>query len=154
MDNQPRSFTDTKGRQWHLRITALSAMRMRDDLGIDLNNIASGDNNFLQELIVDTWKIVLVLDILTETRRKELGIEREDFLDSLADDVLDDAALAFINALVNFSRPLARPALKEVVNQMNSGVEIASQKLAERVRNQLPQKMQEATDSIDPPSGP
>lgn len=102
-------FTDLAGREWTLQIGVTTCKRVRELAGVDL---ANADAELCHELSVNPEKLVNVLFAIVAPRAQELKISEAAFGESLGGDVLDAAAEATIEAIINFFQKFRRDVLK------------------------------------------
>lgn len=115
-ERKPRSFNDTKGRTWRLSISIGVAMKVRNNLGIDL--LASDTQNVILKLAADPITLCGVLWILVEDQATTAGVDQAAFWEALSDDSVEAATFAFLDALIDFF-PLARQGvLRRIVAKM------------------------------------
>ena len=97
-----KSFTDTKGQVWDIDITIGPARRVKSRLGVDLNTVIDNKAAGLVELLTDPYRLVDVLFVLCEAQAVQRQISDQDFADVIGGDVLEAAANAFVEALIDF----------------------------------------------------
>lgn len=101
-----RTFIDEQGRPWTLRVDVAIARRARDQLGIDLTEIYSGDLAIRLSrdpvLLVDLLELVAAPEIDSESFARAVGHK------------LPEAAEALIHALADFFDGLTSGAASRV----------------------------------------
>lgn len=128
------TFTDTKGREWALRISIGAAMRLRDEAGVDVDKILDEKTSPLQSLIEDPIKLVAALEILVEEQRERLKIERVDFLNAIDGSVLDEALESFLFAIAASLGKLKRRALEAAIPKVTTGLDDLATKIEAKIQ--------------------
>ena len=95
-----KPFTDASGRTWELTVVVSAVKRVRDLLGVDLMDVASGD--LLERLADDPVLLVDVLYVLCKPQADAKSITDEDFGRAMVGGVLDEAASALMKELLDF----------------------------------------------------
>ena len=129
-------FKDNKGRVWSLALTVGKAMRLRDELGIDVGKILDDENKLLNDLIQEPWQLVEILVSLTRERRESIEVDDQDFCEALTGDVLDDASIAFIYGVALSLPKLKRRALMATADRIFGGLDVAATKIEEVIRRE------------------
>ena len=93
-----RSFKDTEGREWTLRID-VNAIRKLRAIGVDFNELAAEG---LARLKTDFVLLCDVLYLLCKDQADRRNVTDEDFGRGLAGDVIASATEALILAVVDF----------------------------------------------------
>jgi hypothetical protein len=111
-----REFRDDQGRPWQVALTVASALRVRDNVTVDVVDEESGERKAVPFDMVDAANISQTFQVLRSqyakigeilyallTKQIEAkGLSREDFLDGLRGDSLDAATKALEQELVDF----------------------------------------------------
>ncbi len=146
-----RTFA-VSGNPYTLSISIGEAMQIRDEVGVDLNSIGTDDGNkFLESLLLDTWKVIDVLLILTERRRESLGVDDKSFLVGLTPEVVDAAAQSMIYAIAVFSRPLVRPALLSIARRIGTTIDKAAKGIEDAVEKKATELDETIREAISGP---
>lgn len=98
-------YTDTKGREWPVRLTVRTVKSIRDEVTdgekpFDILDISGGV--VLAKLNTDPVLVSDTLWIICRELAKERGVSQDDFLDSLTGDAILDAGAALVEALADF----------------------------------------------------
>jgi hypothetical protein len=172
-----REFRDDQGRPWQVALTVASALRIRDNVTIDVVDEATGERKAMPFDMVDAANISQTFQVLRSqyakigeilyallTKQVEAkGLTREDFLDGLRGDSLDAATKAIEQELVDFFPQRLRKMISllaqkmdEVANEMlgraEAGLEKATIESLAGASGTLSGKPQESSESI-PASG-
>jgi hypothetical protein len=113
-----KTFNDSQGRTWSVVINVSAIKRVRDVLGVDLLDVASGD--LLSRLADDPCVLVDVLFALCKAEADAKGVTDEDFGQAMVGGVLDEASGVLMKELLDFfpsaqrARALGRMARKIV----------------------------------------
>jgi hypothetical protein len=136
---QVRTFKDLKGSEWVVRFTVGSAMRIRQELGIDIDRLISGDSEEIGRLLSDTWRIMELLVLLLADQIESRGMvdgntPSTEFYDRFGGDVLDEACIAILQAIGDSLPKLKRRGLLAVVERISPTMEAAAKRVEEKVR--------------------
>lgn len=98
-------YTDTKGREWPVRLTVRTVKYIRDEVTAggkpyDILDVSGGE--VLAKLNTDPVLVSDTLWIICRELAKERGVSQDDFLDSLTGDAILDAGAALVEALADF----------------------------------------------------
>jgi hypothetical protein len=173
-----REFRDDQGRPWQVALTVASALRVRDNVTVDVVDEESGERKAVPFDMVDAANISQTFQVLRSqyakigeilyamlTKQIEAkGLSREDFLDGLRGDSLDAATKALEQELVDFFPQRLRKMIgllaakmDEVANEMlgraEAGLEKATVESLAGASGTPSGKPQESSESI-PASGP
>lgn len=97
------SFKDTVGRLWEVVINVAQVRRVRGLVGgVDLHKLIDDQCRPLAELLADPCRLVDVLYALCKEQADKAGVTDEAFGASLGGDVLEEAAHAFLEELIDF----------------------------------------------------
>ena len=164
-----RQFTDTKERVWDVELNVRQMKRVRDALGIDLENVIQAGKDgavatdTLDRVANDPILLVDILWVLCEGQAKAAGVTDDDFGSSLAGDSISDATRAFLDELVDFFPGARRLFLKKAVDLARKyeteNLEVLEKALAspefeERLKTSLmpPAASRESAESTPAPS--
>jgi hypothetical protein len=173
-----REFRDDQGRPWQVALTVASALRVRDNVTVDVVDEESGERKAMPFDMVDAANISQTFQVLRSqyakigeilyallTKQVEAkGLSREDFLDGLRGDSLDAATKALEQELVDFFPQRLRKMIgllaskmDEVQNEMlgraEAGLEKATVESLAGASGTPSGKQPESSESI-PASGP
>ena len=96
------SFQDTAGRLWEVQINVSQVRRVRGLAGVDLNKLLDEKCQPLGELLADPCRLVDVLYALCKEQADKAEVTDQQFGESLGGDVLEEAAHAFLEELIDF----------------------------------------------------
>lgn len=130
----PPSFRDATGREWLLSINVHVARRIRDEVGIDVGQIADGKIFF--ELASNREKLAGTLWLLCQKQAEQpqpgrQAIAPEQFAELLDSDTLDLAMEALREAIVLFSPSHQRVAFRKMLEKTT----VAEHRSAEAAAN-------------------
>ena len=173
-----REFRDDQGRPWQVALTVASALRVRDNVTVDVVDEQTGDRKAVPFDMVDAANISQTFQVLRSqyakigeilyallTKQVETkGLSKEDFLDGLRGDSLDAATKALEAELVDFFPQRLRKMISllaqkmdEVANEMlgraEAGLEKATLESLAGASGMQSGKQPEYSESI-PASGP
>lgn len=137
-----KTFIDSQGRTWPLRIVVSTIDAVRQDAGVDLLEILGGD---LMDRLDDPVTLARVAYAICKTEAEKQGIDRDSFVDSISGDVIDQLAQALTDAIVDFlpesKRRLVQPALQMYAKMRQELMDQA-------VENMNPELIQKAIDEL------
>jgi hypothetical protein len=173
-----REFRDDQGRPWQVALTVASALRVRDNVTVDVVDEQTGERKAVPFDMVDAANISQTFQVLRSqyakigeilyallTKQVEAkSLSREDFLDGLRGDSLDAATKALEQELVDFFPQRLRKMVSllaqkmdEVANEMlgraEAGLEKATVESLAGASGTQSGKQPESSESI-PASGP
>ena len=105
-----RTFKDTAGREWLVKIDVATVKRVRDVLDLDLLKIDGADSVFAK--LADPVTLVDVLYVVCLPQATEASVSDESFGGAMGGDVLDAASSALIEDLIDFFPSARRPILR------------------------------------------
>lgn len=142
-------FVDSKDRHWSIVITVLEYQKMKQELNIDIGNIFN-DDGWLQSLVAmeDVTFFLQLIGILTDRAREAEGISMEDFYEAFDGDTLQSSSEALVEAVINFSHPSRREALRNLVEATNKGLNELGRVVAEETLANSEKMMQELEPTI------
>jgi len=128
-----REFRDDQGRPWQVALTVASALRIRDNVTVDVVDEHTGDRKAVPFDMVDAANISQTFQVLRSqyakigeilyallTKQVEAkSLTREDFLDGLRGDSLDAATKALEQELVDFFPQRLRKMIALLASKMD-----------------------------------
>ena len=128
-----REFKDDQGRPWQVALTVASALRIRDNVTIEVVDEDSGERKAVPFDLVDAANISQTFQVLRSqyakigeilyamlTKQVETkGLTREDFLDGLRGDSLDAAIKVLEQELVDFFPQRLRKMIGLLASKMD-----------------------------------
>ncbi|KKL75077.1 hypothetical protein LCGC14_2058490 [marine sediment metagenome] len=125
-------FTDSKGRDWLIRVDVAAIRHIRDLFEINLGDIGEAPK-YLVRLADDVVLLCDLLFVLCEEQAKEKKISDEDFGRSLAGDAIDHATMALEEAITDFfpqrKRSLLQRLRKKIETVRTTGMELVGARL-------------------------
>ena len=158
-------FKDKNGIDWTVEINIGTIKAVRSDCEVDL--LGATDGKLIEKLLGDMVLFVDVLYVICREQCENQNVSDEDFGRGLLGDALENATIAFLEALTNFfpkdRRVLIRKALdkREELNKMTLevlGKKLDDPKLMEKARAKLAEignlsfDLQGLSDSTPTPS--
>uniref|UniRef100_A0A7C4LIL5 Tail assembly chaperone n=1 Tax=Schlesneria paludicola TaxID=360056 RepID=A0A7C4LIL5_9PLAN len=107
-----KSFADAKGQTWTIEINVASLQRVRAVTGLDLTKLVDRQADVFPKLAGDLF---VLFDVLAELLRPQLEAKEmtaEQFGESLDEESADKAAVALIEAAIDFFQEGKRMLLK------------------------------------------
>ena len=115
------SFRDGNGKTWDVRVDVAAVKRVLDLAHVDLRVIESGKT--LAELALDPIKLVDTLYAVVKPQIDAAGLTDEQFAALFAGDVLEQAATALIDGILDFFPASQRRALEKLRTAIERGTE-------------------------------
>lgn len=142
-------FIDSKDRHWSLVITVLEYQKIKQELNIDIGNIFN-DDSWLQNLIAmeDVTMFLSLIGILTDKAREADGISMEDFYEAFDGDTMQNSSEALVEAIINFSHPSRREALRNLVKATNKGLNELGRVVADETLRNSEKMMEQLEPAI------
>lgn len=134
-----QTFQDTAGRQYTAEVTLATAIALKKQHGIVLQDLANGE--LLARLDDDPELLVNVLWLVVEPSAKAYDLTADKFGEALGGDTLATAVDALLQAIVNFSRPSARKPLQSILDKSREVQELAGQKVVAALAAITPEQM-------------
>jgi len=110
-------FTDIKGRAWLIEITVDTVKRVKSLCEVDLLDIVQDRGKLLSQLTDDPITLCNILYVICKDQADEQKVSDEDFGRGLGGDALEQATVAFLEALVNFFPGHKRRVLQKVLDR-------------------------------------
>jgi hypothetical protein len=133
-----QSFHDTAGRTWSVNLNVYVVGQLRKQLDVDIYKISDEKMALLQRILGDPCLLVDILFCICEDQAEKQQVTAEQFGRSFAGDVLEQAATAFVEAVVDFfPDPKVRERLRAV---MQTGKRV-QQRMIELVTADVDQKL-------------
>jgi len=173
-----REFRDDQGRPWQVALTVASALRVRDNVTVDVVDEETSERRQVPFDMVDAANISQTFQVLRSQYAKigevlyalltkqveSKALSKEDFLDGLRGDSLDAATKALEQELIDFFPQRLRKMIgllaakmDEVANEMlgraEAGLEKATVESLAEASGMPSGKPPESSESI-PASGP
>ncbi len=128
-----REFRDDQGRPWQVALTVASALRVRDNVTVDVVDEQTGERKAMPFDLVDAANISQTFQVLRSqyakigeilyallTKQVEAkSLTKEDFLDGLRGDSLDAATKALEQELVDFFPQRLRKMIGLLASKMD-----------------------------------
>jgi hypothetical protein len=115
------SFRDANGKTWEVRVDVAAVKRVLELAHVDLRVIESGKT--LAELALDPVKLVDTLYAVVKPQTDAVGISDEQFAALFAGDVLEAAATALIDGILDFFPASQRRALEKLRTAIDRGTQ-------------------------------
>ncbi len=150
MSELPKNvFVDAESRHWSLTITVLEYQKMKQELNIDIGKIFD-DDSWLHNLIAmeDVSLFLQLIGILTDKARESEGLSMEEFYSAFDGDTMQSASAALVEAVINFSHPSRREALRNLVQATSDGLYELGRVVAEETQINREKMMEELEPTI------
>lgn len=113
------SFKDKENRAWAVEINVAAIRSVKKETGVDLFRLTDAGLKGLGELLADPVAFVDVLYVLCRDQCEAKGLSDEQFGRAFSGDTIQQAADAFVDAVVDFfPDPKARSHLREVLSKI------------------------------------
>ncbi len=150
MSELPKNvFVDAESRHWSLTITVLEYQKMKEELNIDIGKIFD-DDSWLHNLVAmeDVTLFLQLIGILTDKAREAEGLSMEEFYSAFDGDTMQSASAALVEAVINFSHPSRREALRNLVQATSDGLYELGRVVAEETQINRKKMMEELEPTI------
>jgi hypothetical protein len=117
-------FTDGAKREWEIAIDVPLVKRIASDTGVRIERLLTNNGAGLVELLTDPVEFIRVLWILCEEKAEKLAIQPEQFARAFYGDPLEDATIAFQEALADFCPRRQRSVLKALTAKSTEVAEL------------------------------
>jgi hypothetical protein len=129
------TFVDALGRPWTVVLNVAALKRVKQVLTIDLLQVLEG--SLLERLANDPCLLCDVLFVLCQPQAQAVGVSDMQFGEALAGDVLDQAAQAFLEALVDFFPQARRQVLREALKKLRALESRAAGAAVQRIQSDV-----------------
>ena len=146
-------FKDLKGHTWTILITVATFTMLKEQHNVDISQIFESENNWISELLRqdDPTKLPLMLRDILDSQVQTAGLSDQEFFEGLCGDTLSTATDALIQAIVNFTPVHKRKPLQLIVDNLNSSLAKASQKVVEqekKIQDHVDKELDKALNQI------
>lgn len=117
------SFKDLGGNEWIVSFNIGNCRRLLELTKLDFAN--AHDGKAVSEIQANDSKMVQVLWLLIEEQAKAKGIDEDAFWQKLDGNVLEEAQNAIEEAVLGFTRPERRAALKAILDKKREAIDKA-----------------------------
>jgi hypothetical protein len=140
------SFQDSHSRKYEVVVTLGTAIAIKKQTGVNLSDI--GDGSVLDRISNDPELLVGVLWCAVQASAIEHQLTPEQFAASLGGDTLSTAVEALLNAIVLFSPPSARTALRKMVDLSRQTQALAGQRVETALESVTPEMLLTASAGV------
>ena len=131
-----RTFTDAEGRDWLVTINVATVKRVRAACDVDLMAVVEEQCKLLAQFVDDPVLFGDVLYVVCQAQANERGVTPEQFGEMLANDLLQKATDAFLEALVDFfPQETKRTALRRLLEKIHRFQKTALKLAIEQLEN-------------------
>jgi hypothetical protein len=161
-DLQPASYTDAKGREWHLALSFVKLRTIRDQIGVDLGKLQNIGRAWA-ELLFDDEKSLEAVWIAIDPKPDDCctadsafcyieneipEITHDDWLAAMDGPLLDRARDALKGAIENFTQPLKRNLLLQGMGGVDEGYKLILAEAENQVRKGTAAAVARATAAV------
>lgn len=122
-------FKDASGREWTVAFNLGIVRDLKDTVGFDFADLQDG--RAFVAISNDMQKFCIMLWMLCEKQADAFKVSEEEFAKGIDAEALEQASDAIVAAVVNFTQPRIRPAVKEVYERIASAQEAGVETLRE-----------------------
>lgn len=137
-------FTDAANRKWQVAITVSTIKRVKELTGINLGTVLQDEMAGLRELTNDIVKTIDVTYAICKPQADALGINDEQFGESLVGASIEDCTNAVLEALVDFFPSRQAKMLKLITRKSHE----LQDRLAEIVEKAIDEEAQKTLTKI------
>jgi hypothetical protein len=116
-------FIDTQGNAWTVDVNYSSLRRVKGITGIDLTKLVDPKADVLGQLTSDQFILFDCLVAVLQPQLDEKGVTAEQFGDALDEESADKAAVALIEAIIDFFQEGKRMLLKRAFAKVTSAAQ-------------------------------
>lgn len=149
-------FTDGKGTKWSLMVGVHEARRMKREADVDIDQLEDG--KVFMDLATSRMKLAGCLWILCESAADRQQVDEIEFAKRLTADCLDEAVIALVGAIINFTPDSKRKAMELVHQKMIEAIERGSatmqswatdnqRKIDQQIDQEVTEKLEQAFGS-------
>lgn len=147
------TFRDADGRDWPIVLTVGKCRAVKEHCGIELHKLWANEHG-LAGLITDPVLFAEILWCLCETKADAISVSPTEFGDALDSESLELAFSAFTEAIVLFTPPAMRQAVRKAIEteqeaQTRSGEALANWVDSDKVKQAIDKKIQQAVTAAD-----
>ena len=132
MQKEPTTYRDSLGRDWQLSFNLAHVRDIEETLRIDFSKLQGGA---LITLGQDPAKIASLLWILCERQCDAAKVDERSFAEGLDGQALADAEQALEAAVVNFTRPALRGAVRDGMTAAGRAQEVHAEEVRDYVKS-------------------
>lgn len=129
------TFKDTKGETWTLTITVGKAMKLKDELGLDVQTLMDKNSVTLERMLSDSWKIVEILALLLSDQFENRGLSDQEFFERIEGSTIDDATIAFLEAVADSLPKLKRRPMRMMIQKLSPSINQAAERVEKLVES-------------------
>ncbi len=118
-----KMFTDRQGRSWTIEINYTSLRRVKAATGVDLTRLVDPQSDVMGQLTGDPFVLFDCLVALLQPQLDDKGITAEQFGESLDEESADKAAVALIEAAIDFFQEGKRMLLKRAFAKVTTAAQ-------------------------------
>lgn len=118
-----KTFTDRQGRSWTIEINYTSLRRVKAATGVDLTRLVDPKSDVMGQLTGDPFVLFDCLVALLQPQLDDKGITAEQFGESLDEESADKAAVALIEAAIDFFQEGKRMLLKRAFAKVTTAAQ-------------------------------
>jgi hypothetical protein len=118
-----KTFTDRQGRSWTIEINYTSLRRVKAATGVDLTRLVDPKSDVMGQLTGDPFVLFDCLVALLQPQLDGKGITAEQFGESLDEESADKAAVALIEAAIDFFQEGKRMLLKRAFAKVTTAAQ-------------------------------
>lgn len=118
-----KTFTDRQGRSWTIEINYTSLRRVKSATGVDLTRLVDPKSDVMGQLTGDPFVLFDCLVAILQPQLDDKGITAEQFGESLDEESADKAAVALIEAAIDFFQEGKRMLLKRAFAKVTTAAQ-------------------------------
>ena len=142
-----QSFKDKNGKNWDIELKIGTAIKLKSRFGLDVDQVLMPDDksntSAIEKITTDIEYLFNIIYTFCEKQCREAAISQEDFAELFDAAAIDSAINAFLEEIINFSRP----AKKKILQEMNRIRKDVQKKAGEKVEKII--SSQEFRDEIE-----
>jgi hypothetical protein len=118
-----KTFTDRQGRSWTIEVNYTSLRRVKAAAGVDLTKLVDPKADIVGQLTGEPFVLFDCLVAILQPQLDERGITAEQLGESLDEESADKAAVALIEAAIDFFHEAKRMLLKRAFAKVTTAAQ-------------------------------
>jgi len=149
-----KTFTDSTGRSWNIKLDISAAKRIKEVFGVDLLQPEAGQPPLLTQLGTDEILLCDIIYVLVKSQAEKAGISDEKFGSALGGDVILAAQTALYEEMIDFFQLRGRTDRATAVAKQKRVIELAIKKIETKIEHlDLETMIDEELEKIDSTPG-
>lgn len=152
-----KTFKDMKSREWDLTITTGAQVRVKAATGFFVTDLVKEQSELAEKIVADPLAIPTILFAIIKPAANVAGVGQDDFFDSLDGPILEQAAAALLEGIVDsFQNAQQKEIYRQILTTSEAAVTLMLGEAQKKVQAVTPQMVVDriSTLSDSPTSTP